>query len=315
MRGCSHRERNLSDQHTQPATRRSFTREETAGLAFGITGFTIWGLTPLYFKALGALPAAEIVSHRFIWSMVFMMLVLTVSRQWPAVAHAMTRPRVLAVLLVTGVLIGTNWLVFIHAVLVDRIVAASLGYFLNPLVSVLLGFVFLRERLTPLQWSAVGLAACGVLTQVIAYGALPWIALVLGLTFATYGLLRKKVDAGAAVGLFLETALLLPAVLGVLIWLELAGAGAFTNRGIGFDLLLAFAGIATGLPLVLYAAGARRVKLSTMGLLQYIAPSGNLLIAVMLFGEPFTRVEAITFAFIWSALAVYTVEIWRTRIV
>lgn len=247
--------------------------------------------------------------------MVFMVVVLTVSRQWPAVAQAATRPRVLAVLFLTAVLIGVNWWVFIHAVLIDRIVASSLGYFLNPLVSVLLGFVFLRERLSALQWCAVALAACGVLTQVVAYGSLPWIALALAFSFATYGLLRKTTDAGAAVGLFLETALLLPVVLGILIWLELAGTGALGNRGIGFDLLLAFAGIATGLPLVLYAAGARRVKLSTMGLLQYIAPSGNLVIAIWLFGEPFTAVEMITFGFIWSALVLYSVEIWRTRIV
>ncbi len=247
--------------------------------------------------------------------MVFMMVVLSFGRQWPAVARAVATPRVLAVLLLTGLLIGVNWWVFIHAVLIDRIVASSLGYFMTPLASVLLGFVFLRERLSVVQWCAVALAAAGVMTQVLAYGALPWIALVLAGSFATYGLLRKKVDAGAAVGLFVETALLLPVTLGVLIWLGITGAGAFGTQGIGFDALLAFAGIATGLPLVLYAAGARRVKLVTMGLLQYIAPSGNLLIAVWVFSEPFTTAELVTFGFIWSALVLYTVEIWRTRIV
>ncbi len=302
---------------TPPDTpaRRRFTSEETAGLAFGVSGFLIWGLTPLYFKALGALPATEITAHRFVWSLVFMVIVMTAGRQWPAVARAVCDRRVVAILFATALLIGVNWWVFIHAVLTDRIVAASIGYFMNPMVSVLLGFVILRERLSPLQWGAVALAACGVLTQVVAYGSVPWITLVLAFTFATYGLIRKTAPVSASSGLLIETALLLPVALGVLVWMEIAGTGAFGSRGPGFAALLAFAGIATGLPLLLYSAGARRIKLATIGLLQYIAPSGNLLLAVSVFGEPFTRIEALTFAFIWSALVLYTLEIWRTRIV
>lgn len=280
-----------------------------------MSGFLIWGLTPLYFKALGLLPAIEITAHRFVWSLVFMVIVMTAGRQWPAVARAITDRRVIAILFVTALLIGVNWWVFIHAVLVDRIVAASIGYFMNPLVSVLLGFVFLRERLSVLQWGAVGLAAAGVLTQVVAYGTVPWITLVLAFTFATYGLIRKTAPVNASSGLLIETALLFPVAFGILAWFEVQGTGAFGSQGPGFAALLAFAGVATGLPLLLYAAGAKRIKLATMGLLQYIAPSGNLLIAVLVFGEPFTRIEALTFAFIWSALILYTVEIWRTRIV
>lgn len=244
-----------------------------------------------------------------------MAIILTASRQWPAVRQAATDRRALAVLAVTAILIGANWSVFIYAVLIDRIVASSLGYFLNPLVSVFLGFLFLRERLSPLQWGAVALAASGVGVQIVAHGALPWISLVLAFTFAFYGLFRKRLDTGAPVGLFIETALLAPVAIGVLVWLEMRGIGALGHHGIGFDALLAFAGVATGLPLVLFAAGARRIKLATLGLLQYLAPSGNLIIAVVVFDEPFGTAEVITFSLIWSALVLYTVEIWRTRIV
>ena len=295
--------------------RRRFTPEETAGLTFGVSGFLIWGLTPLYFKALGPLPAMEITAHRFVWSLVFMTIVMTAGRQWPAVARAIADRRVIAILLVTALLIGVNWWVFIHAVVVDRIVAASIGYFMNPVVSVLLGFVILRERLSAFQWVAVALASAGVLTQVVAYGTVPWITLVLAFTFATYGLIRKTAPVSASSGLLIETALLFPVAFGILAWFEFEGSGAFGSRGPGFAALLAFAGVATGLPLLLYAAGAKRIKLATMGLLQYIAPSGNLLIAVWVFDEPFTGVEALTFAFIWLALIIYTAEIWRTRIV
>jgi len=257
----------------------------------------------------------EITAHRFVWSLVFMTIVMTAGRQWPAVARAIADRRVIAILLVTALLIGVNWWVFIHAVVVDRIVAASIGYFMNPVVSVLLGFVILRERLSAFQWVAVALASAGVLTQVVAYGTVPWITLVLAFTFATYGLIRKTAPVSASSGLLIETALLFPVAFGILAWFEFEGSGAFGSRGLEFAALLAFAGVATGLPLLLYAAGAKRIKLATMGLLQYIAPSGNLLIAVWVFDEPFTGVEALTFGFIWLALIIYTVEIWRTRIV
>ena len=245
----------------------------------------------------------------------FMTIVMTAGRQWPAVARAIADRRVIAILFVTALLIGVNWWVFIYAVVVDRIVAASIGYFMNPVVSVLLGFIILRERLSALQWVAVALATSGVLTQVVAYGTVPWSTLVLAFTFATYGLIRKTAPVNASSGLLIETALLFPVAFGILVWFELEGSGAFGSRGLAFAALLTFAGIATGLPLLLYAAGAKRIKLATMGLLQYIAPSGNLLIAIWIFEEPFTGVEALTFAFIWLALIIYTAEIWRTRIV
>ena len=193
--------------------------------------------------------------------------------------------------------------------------AASLGYFLSPLVNVLLGFMVLRERLSNGQRIAVALAAIGVAIQIVAFGQVPWIALIIAFSFGLYGLLRKTVNAGAAVGLFIECIVIAPLALGALILFEIKETGAFGQHGIGFDALIALSGIVTGLPLLMFAASARRVKLATIGLMQYIAPSFYLLFAVTFFPQPFGTAEIITFVFIWLALIIYTTEIWRTRIV
>jgi chloramphenicol-sensitive protein RarD len=246
---------------------------------------------------------------------VFLLFVLTMGRQWPGVLKALRNRKVLLILFATAVLNSLNWGAFIYSVISDQLLASSLGYFLNPLVSVVLGFVFLRERLSRIQQLAIAIAAIGVLTQIIGFGELPWIALTIAISFGLYGLMRKTVDAGPAVGLFIECLLIGPFALGWLIWLNVQGLGTFGQFGIGYDAFIALAGVLTGVPLVLFAAGARRIKLATIGLLQYIAPSAYLVMALTIWREPFETADFITFGCIWLALLLYTREIWRTRIV
>lgn len=295
--------------------RRKFSGEESKGLIYGTCAFLIWGFTPFYFNALDRLRVDEIVAYRIVWCAVFLVLVLTFGRQWPAVGKALRNRKVLLILFITAVLNSLNWGVFIYSVVSDQLLASSLGYFLNPLVVVVLGFVFLRERLSRIQQLAVLIAAGGVLTQIIAFGEFPWIALTIAIAFGIYGLMRKTVDAGPAVGLFIECILIGPFALGWLIWLDHEGLGAFGQFGFGYDAFIALSGVLTGVPLVLFAAGARRIKLSTIGLLQYIAPSAYLIMALTIWKEPFETADFVTFGCIWAALLLYTGEIWRTRIV
>ena len=273
----------------------------------------IWGFTPFYFRALTDLGAIEIVSHRVVWCVVFMVLVLTIARQWPAVITALSDRRVFATLFLSASLVSVNWSMYVFSVLSDQLVASSLGYFLSPLVSVFLGFVFLGERPSLTQWIAVALATGAVTSQFIAYGALPWIALTIAFTFGLYGLIRKTVRAGSAVGLFVECLLLAPFALAFLIWLEWQGTGSFGTKGLDFDLLIVAAGVVTGLPLLCFAASARRIRLTTIGLFQYFTPSTYLVLAVWFFGEQFTVSEWVTFGLLWVGLFLYTAEVWRTR--
>lgn len=295
--------------------RRKFSGEESKGLIYGTCAFLIWGFTPFYFNALDRLRVEEIVAHRIVWCAVFLVLVLTIGRQWPAVGQALRNRKVLLILFITALLNSLNWGVFIYSVVSDQLLASSLGYFLNPLVVVVLGFIFLRERLSRTQQLAVAIAAGGVLTQIIAFGELPWIALTIAIAFGLYGLMRKTVDAGPAVGLFIECLLIGPFALGWLFWLNHEGLGTFGQFGLGYDAFIALAGVLTGVPLVLFAAGARRIKLATIGLLQYIAPSAYLVMALTIWREPFETADYIAFGCIWTALILYTSEIWRTRIV
>lgn len=281
----------------------------------GTGAFLIWSFTPFYFEAVQTLGVIEIVAHRFLWCIPFMAVVLTVARQWPDLLTALRNRRALATLFLTAALISVNWSMFIFTVVTDQLLASSLGYFLSPLVNVLLGFVVLRERLSNGQRIAVALAAIGVGIQVVAFGQVPWIALVIAFSFGSYGLLRKTVAAGPAVGLFVECTVIAPIAAAALIWFSIQGTGAFGQSGIGFDALIAFSGVVTGLPLLMFAAAARRVQLATIGLMQYIAPSFYLVFALTFFPQPFGTAEIITFAFIWLALIIYTAEIFRTRIV
>lgn len=278
------------------------------GVWYAIGAYILWGFLPVYWKALQTVPALQILNHRVVWSLVFLAGILLFRRNWEPLRLALKSPRILLIYLVTSLLLGVNWLTYIWGVNAGFIVETSLGYFINPLVSVLLGVVFLREKLRPGQWFPVALAALGVLYLTISYQALPWIALVLAVTFGLYGLIKKIAPLGSLHSLALETALLFVPSLGYLLWAETQGTGAFAHSGWTTSLLLVFTGVVTALPLLLFGAGARLIPLSLIGLLQYMAPTIQFLIGVLIYGEPFTRDRMIGFGIIWVALVIYTLE-------
>jgi chloramphenicol-sensitive protein RarD len=285
--------------------------ERRTGIVAGLSAYVLWGVFPLYFPLLEPAGGLEIVAHRIAWSLLFVGLLLTVRRNWRQVRAAATHLRSLLVLAVAAVLIAANWLVYVYAVNSGHVVEASLGYFINPLVSVVLGVVVFRERLRRLQWVAVGIAvvAVGVLTA--DYGQPPWIALALAISFGLYGLMKKLVRVEAAPGLFLETAVVVVPALVVVGVLEARGDAAFGHAGIGQALLLVSSGVATAVPLLLFAAAARRVPLSTVGLLQYVTPLMQLAIGVFVYGEPMPPARLAGFAIVWLALAVFTADSLR----
>ncbi len=276
------------------------------GLVYGLAAHSMWGLFPLYFKAIEAVPALEILVHRIVWSVALLIPLVLIQRQWPEVRRVLRDRRTLGVLLLTTTLIALNWYLFIVAVETDRVIQASLGYFINPLVNIVLGMVFLHERLSRPAAVAVALALIGVVAQTIMIGSLPLIALVLAFSFGLYGLLRKTARVGSVVGLTIETALLTPVCIGYLVWAHRAGRMSFASGDLHLDLLLVAAGAITAAPLLLFTSAARLLPLSTMGFLQYVAPSGHFLLAVFAFGEPFTTAHLVTFACIWTALAIFT---------
>lgn len=286
-------------------------RDAKAGVMYGVAAYGAWGLVPLYFKAVSSVPALEILAHRIVWSVVLLAIFITGLRRWPAVLKCVRDKRVLATLAATTILIATNWFVFIYAVSSNRVLEASLGYFINPLVNILLGFVFLRERLRGRQTLCVLLAAIGVFIR--AQDGLPWIALVLAFSFGFYGLLRKVARADAMVGLTVETTLLMPLAVGFLVWESVAGRAAFGTVTIGMDLLLIAAGVVTAVPLWWFAIAAKRLRLTTLGFLQYLAPTGHFLIGAFVFGEPLQGASLVSFAFIWTALALYSWDSWNAR--
>jgi len=287
------------------------TSTSRKGLVFGLTAHSMWGLFPLYFKAVEAVPALEVLVHRIVWSLVLLLPLVLIQRQWPEVRRVLRDRRTLGVLLLTTCLIAINWYLFIVAVETGRVIQASLGYFINPLVNIVLGMVFLRERLSRPAAIAVVLAVIGVAAQTIMIGSLPVIALVLAFSFGFYGLLRKTARVGSVVGLTIETAILTPIGLGYLMWAHRAGRLSFASGDLSLDLLLIVAGAITAAPLLLFTAAARLLPLSTMGFLQYVAPSGHFLLAVFAFGEPFTTAHLVTFACIWTALAIFTRDQFR----
>ncbi|WP_091364792.1 EamA family transporter RarD [Geodermatophilus telluris] len=284
--------------------------ERRTGTAAGLAAYGLWGLFPLYFPLLEPAGGLEIVAHRVVWSLLFVALLITALRRWSLVRAAVTDVRSLLVLAGAAVLIAANWLVFVYGVNSGHVVETSLGYFINPLVSVLLGVVVFAERLRPLQWTAVGLAAVAVAVLTWDYGRPPWIALTLAATFGGYGLLKKLVRVEAAPGLLVETALVLVPALVVLGVLEGSGQGT-AGEGTGHLLLLASSGIATAVPLLLFAAAARRIPLSTVGLLQYLTPLMQLAIGVFVYGEPMPPARLAGFAVVWAALAVFTLDSLR----
>ena len=281
------------------------------GLACAFGAFFLWGLFPLYWKQLAAVPALEVVAHRTVWGFACLAAWVTLRRRWPEVRRVAGAPRTIVVLTAGATLIGCNWLLYIWAVTHGHIVDASLGYYLNPLVNVLLGIVVLRERLSRGQALAVALAAVGVALLTLDHGGLPWIALALAGSFGLYGLVRKTVAADALEGLLWETALLAPFAAVFLVAAAARGAGAFGHGPVQASLLLALAGVVTVVPLMLFALGARALPLSTLGFVQYVSPSLQFLLGVFLYREPFGAAQAVAFAFIWTALALLTAEMRR----
>lgn len=279
-----------------------------AGFVYGITAFGIWGLVPIYYKALGHVPSLEIVAHRVVWAMLALLVLVLAKRQGRLILNELRDLRNLGFYLITTLLVSTNWLIFIWAIHHNRLLESSLGYYINPLVSVVLGVLFLRERLNGRQILAVGLAAAGVLNLIIMFGSFPWIALTLALTFGFYGLLRKRAGGDAIRGLSIETMLATPIALLFLGMLAFHGEGAFGRINLSTDVLLIFAGFVTAAPLICFLQAARRVRLSTVGLMQYLAPTLNFLLAVLAYGEPFTTAHLITFTCIWVALAIYSFD-------
>jgi len=284
---------------------------QRAGVIYGLAAFLSWGVLPLYFKAVASVPSLEVLAHRVVWSLVFL-LVLTLSRgRWMAFTALFRSRRTQLTLMITTGLIATNWGVFIWAVANGRLVEASLGYFISPLVNVLLGFVFLRERLRPVQTVAVVLATCGIAWITARLGHPPLISMVLAISFGFYGLLRKQVPASGIQGLTAETLMLAPVAVAWMLWRLRQGELIFLHQTTRLDLLLLSAGVLTSLPLIWFAEGARRLRLATMGFLQYLVPTFQLLLAVVAFGEPFTTDHALSFGLIWVALALYSADTAR----
>jgi chloramphenicol-sensitive protein RarD len=287
------------------------------GIAYASAAYLLWGVFPVYFKALQGVAPLEILGHRIVWSLMVCAVLLLLLRRLQWLADLRRQPRVLLWFAASSLLVAANWFVYIWAVSASRVVDASLGYFINPLVNVLIGAAFLHERLRGAQWVAVGVAAAGVSWLTWQAGAVPWIGLVLALSFGLYGLLRKTAALGAIEGLTLETVLLTPIAATYLLWLVQTGQSGFVDGDAATRLLLAAAGPVTAVPLLLFAAGARRIPFSTLGLLQYLGPSLQLLIGVWLYDEPFAQ-RAPGYVLIWIALAVFSIEGivrgWRSRV-
>ena len=280
------------------------------GFLLGLTAYALWGVLPIYFKSLEGMPAVDIVAHRVLWSLPFLALLIVVTRARDKVKPAISRPRTMGILLLTALLIGFNWLLYVYAVTSGHILAASFGYYLNPLANVLLGRFVLHEKLTRLQWTSVAIAAAGI--SVLAAGALSqlWMSLALCVSFALYGLLRKIVPADALTGLAIETAILFPPAIAWLGWGILASQPVLGVTTRETELLL-LSGVVSTTPLLLFTAAAKRLAYSTLGMLQFLAPTLQFLIAVLLYGEPFTTAHAIAFPAIWTALILYVLAMLR----
>lgn len=270
--------------------------------------FCTWGLSPLYWKPLHDVPPLEIICHRIVWSVLFTAILLTAFRRWNEVRRVFAARRVWGLLVLTSTLVALNWLTYLYSVSAGYILESSMGYYITPLVNTLLGFVFLRERLRPVQLLAIMLAAAGVLNLVIGYGRFPWISLVLAFSFGIYGLVRKVAAVEPLPGLFCETGMLAPLAGGYLIHLHLAGQGGFGGAVMTTNVLLAVSGAFTALPLMLFAFGARRMRMVTLGFYQYITPTSFFFLAAFRYGEPFTRAHLITFLCIWAGICLYTIE-------
>lgn len=280
-------------------------------IAYAVGAYVLWGLFPIYWRLLSHIAALQLISHRVVWSWLILAVAVIATRRWREFRRAAMSPRALLVYAGTAVLISINWLVYVWAVNHGFIIETSLGYFINPLISVLLGVLVLRERLRPWQWIPIGLAAAGVLQLTFNYGAPPWIALTLACSFAGYGLLKKTAPLGSLFGLTLETGILLLPALGFLVYSEANGSGAFLHTppdaNPWSDVLLVCSGLLTTAPLLLFAAAAPHIPLTLMGILQFIAPTIQFLLGILLYNEPFDRHRLIGFVLVWSALLIFSV--------
>lgn len=282
--------------------------ETHLGVIYALGAYLLWGISPLYFKHLEFLPVFEMLSHRVIWSVVFIAFILTATKGWARCFELIKSPQLMFFLVISTLLVSSNWLVFIWAINNEHMLDASLGYFINPLVNVLLGLIFLKESLSRIKWVAISLAFCGVLIQVVELGSLPWISLVLPFTFAFYGLVRKKIRVEAVTGLFIETLLALPVALFYLNFIADSDTVNLLDNNFTLNIWLMCAGVVTALPLLFFAQAALRLKLSTLGFFQYVAPSLLFIFAVVFYNEPIGIAKASTFAFIWLGVLLLVFE-------
>jgi chloramphenicol-sensitive protein RarD len=283
------------------------------GMWNGLGAYVLWGFFPIYWKLLHKVTALEVIGHRIGWSFILLVAILVLTRQWEKFRAAAMAPKVIGIYAIAGILLSINWLVYVWGVNSGFIVETSLGYFINPLISVVLGVVFLRESLRSMQWLAVGLAAAGVIYLTLTYGRPPWIALALAISFGIYGLVKKLAPLGSLYGLTLETALVFPAALLYLVFVEANGTGAFLHQGLLTDLLLIGTGAVTSIPLLMFASAARQIPLTMIGVLQYVAPTLQFLIGVFLYHEPFDQSRLIGFSLVWIALIIFWVESYLAR--
>ncbi len=277
------------------------------GIWYALAAYSFWGLFPIYWKILGGIPALQLLGHRITWSFITLLAILLIVRQWKTLRNSITR-RVLLTYSVAALLIAVNWLTYVWAVGRGFIIETSLGYFINPLISVLLGVLFLRERLRPLQWVPIGLAAVGVLYLTFAYGSLPWIALTLAFSFGFYGLVKKSAPLQSLPGLTLETGLLFIPAVGYLLYTQFTGSGAFLHSSPLLNIMMFGAGLITIIPLLLFASAAQRIPLTMIGVLQYINPSIQFLLGTLIFKEPFDHRRLIGFGIVWVALILFALE-------
>lgn len=299
---------------TPPTVPADAKAEFRKGFVSAVFAFIAWGLFPLYWRLLVEVPPLQITAHRVVWCAVFVGGWLTFKYGLGWFRATLSRPRAAPMLLASSLLISVNWVLYVWAVNSGHVVESALGYFINPLVNVLLGVAVLKERLNLRQWTAVALAAAGVAYLTWTVGQLPWIALSLAASFGLYGLIRKMASVEAVPGLGVESLFVFLPALGYLLWCESQGTGGFGSIGRAEDALMVFAGVATAFPLIWFAYGARRIPLSLVGIIQYLGPTLQLLTGVFVFGEPFTSTQLVGFSFIWAALGLYAIDgLWRIR--
>lgn len=309
---------NLSDAGLSGSNSESPAERQRKGLLAGLGAFALWGVFPLYFKALEHVPVFEVLASRIIWSLVLVLIILWITKRYGHLKQALTNKKTMLIFFASTILIAINWTTFVWAITNDRVLESGLGYYINPLVNVGLGMLFLKERLNKWQALAIALAIIAVALMTIMLGELPWVSLVLGFSFGFYGLLRKKVPAESTVGLTVETLILTPIALVYLLFLFGTGGlqgGELAGNFYTWEtfLLLIGTGAVTAVPLILFSYGAQRLRLTTVGILQYLAPSMHVLMAIFLFNEEFSTVQLAAFSLIWAGLAIYTIDGWRNR--